>query len=339
MSLAVPASPTRRVLVPAAVDRTPPPLGVRVHEFSGRTMGTTWNVRVVAGAGLHRERLMRTIQGALDEVVAQMSTWDAGTDLCRFNQAASGTWQALPDAFFEVLACAREVAERSDGAFDPTAGALVDAWGFGPRARNGVPDEAHLARTRASAGWRRLDLDPARRAALQPGRAALDLSAIAKGFGVDLVARRLAALGVESHLIEVGGELRGSGVKPDGQPWWVQLEHPDAAQGGEPTLLALHGLSVATSGDYRRWFEQDGARYSHTIDPRDGRPIRHGLASVSVIHPQCMLADAWSTALNVLGPEAGPQLANRLGLAARFLVRRVDGFEEITSAAFDQFLQ
>ncbi len=339
MSLAVGARPTRRVLVPAAVDRTPPPLGAHVHAFSGRTMGTTWSVRLVAGMALRREPVLQAIQAALDEVVAQMSTWDAGTDLCRFNRAAAGTWQALPDAFFEVLACAREVAERSGGAFDPTAGALVDAWGFGPVARGAMPDDAALARARAPAGWRRLDLDPARRLALQPGRLALDLSAIAKGFGVDLVARRLAALGIASHLVEVGGELRGSGVKPDGQPWWVQLEHPGAGQVGEQTLLALHGLSVATSGDYRRWFEHDGARYSHTIDPRDGRPIRHGVASVTVIHPQCMLADAWSTALNVLGPADGPALANRLGLAARFLVRRADGFEERTSTAFEQLLQ
>ena len=339
MSLALESRSVRRVLLPASVDRTPPPLGARVHEFSGHTMGTTWNVRLVAGAQLRRERVLQAVQGTLDEVVAQMSTWDAGSDLCRFNRAAAGTWQSLPDAFFEVLSCAREVAERSDGAFDPTAGGLVDAWGFGPVARGAMPDDASLARVRGLAGWRRLDLDRVRRSALQPGRLALDLSAIAKGFGVDLAARRLAALGFESHLVEVGGELRGSGVKPDGQPWWVRLEHPHAGDGADQPLLALHGLSVATSGDYRRWFEHAGARYSHTIDPRDGLPIRHGLASVTVIHPQCMLADAWSTALNVLGPEAGPALANRLGLAARFLVRRGARFEERTSAAFDDLLR
>ena len=339
MSLDGADRPMRRVLVPAALSRTPPPLGAHLHEFSGRTMGTTWNVRLVAATRLGRAAVLQAIQGALDEVVTQMSTWDDGSDLCRFNRAAAGTWQPLPDAFFEVLAGAREVAERSDGAFDPTAGALVDAWGFGPVERRGMPGQALLAQARALAGWRRLDLDPARRSVLQPGRLALDLSAIAKGFGVDLVARRLDALGIESHLVEVGGELRGSGVKPDGQPWWVRLEHPAAEAEAVPTLLALHGLSVATSGDYRRWFEHAGERYSHTIDPRDGLPIRHGLASVTVIHPQCMLADAWSTALNVLGPHAGPALADRLGLAARFLARRGAGFEERTSAAFDHLLR
>ncbi len=332
------ARPTRRVLVPVSVDHAPPALGGRVHEFSGRTMGTSWSVRLVAAAELSRAPVLHAIQDALDEVVDQMSTWEPNTDLCRFNRAAPATWQALPDSFFEVLACARDVAEHSDGAFDPTAGALVDAWGFGPTAPQGVPDAAGVLQALAQAGWRRLELDPARRAAHQPGGLALDLSAIAKGFGVDLVARRLDARGIGSHLVEVGGELRGSGVKLDGQPWWVQLEHPDAAADEPQTLLALHGLSVATSGDYRRWFEHDGTRYSHTIDPRDGLPIRHGLASVTVIHPQCMLADAWSTALSVLGPVDGPALANRLGLAARFLVRHDTHLEERRSAAFDRLL-
>ena len=339
MSLALvpPPTPTRRVLLPAGISRTPPPLGARVHEFGGRTMGTTWSVRLVAGLHLHREPVSRAIQAALDEVVAQMSTWERGSDLCRFNRAAPGTWHALPAAFGEVLACALDVAARSGGAFDPTAGELVDAWGFGPVARAGLPDAPALALARARGGWRRLEL--AEGGVLQAGGVALDLSAIAKGFGVDLVARRLAALGLESHLVEVGGELRGTGVKPDGQPWWVQLEEPVDGPAAGVTLLALHGLSVATSGDYRRWFEHAGTRYSHTIDPRDGLPIRHGLASVTVIHADCMRADAWSTALNVLGLDQGLALANRSRLAARFLLRDGEAFVERRSAAFDALLR
>ena len=337
MSLARAPSPMRRVLLPATLAATPPPLGARVHEFGGLTMGTTWRVRLVAGLCLHREPVSRAIQAALDEVVAQMSTWERGSDLCRFNRAAPGTWHALPDAFCEVLSCALDVARHSGGAFDPTAGELVDAWGFGPIARAGLPDADALVQARTRGGWARLESADGR--LLQAGGLALDLSAIAKGFGVDLVARRLAALGFESHFVEVGGELRGTGMKPDGQPWWVRLEEPENAPAGGQTLLALHGLAIATSGDYRRWFEHDGVRYSHTIDPRDGRPIRHGLASVSVIHAECMLADAWSTALNVLGPDDGLALAQQRGLAARFVIRRGAAFDERTSAEFDRFLQ
>ena len=328
-----------RVLVPAAIDATPPALGGRIHEFVGETMGTTWRVHLVAAPTLRRVPVRLAIQSVLDAVVAQMSTWDPGSDLARFNRAAAGSWHALPEHFHAVLACAREVAEQSGGAFDPTAGALVDAWGFGPAPRQGVPDAATLSHARRTAGWRHLDIDPERRVLRQPGGLALDLSAIAKGFGVDLVARRLQALGIVHHLVEVGGELRGAGVKPGGRPWWVQLEQPDGDDSGERTLLALHGLSVATSGDYRRWFEHGGARYSHTIDPRDGRPIRHGLAAVTVIHADCMRADAWSTALTVLGPDAGAALADRLGLAARLLVRDGEGFVERRSAAFDALLE
>ncbi len=333
-------APPRRVLVPAHVDPTPPPLGGAVHELAGRTMGTTWRVRLVSGARLAREPVVAAIQGELDAVVAEMSTWEPGSDLCRFNAAPAQSWHALPARFFEVLEAALGVAHASAGAFDPTAGALVDAWGFGPTAgTRQPPDAATLAQALRRRGWERLALDGPARRALQPGGLALDFSAIAKGYGVDRVATRLHALGFASHLVEVGGELRGTGIKPDGQPWWVQLEHPEPALAPADTLLALHGLSVATSGDYRRWYEHDGARLSHTIDPRDGLPIRHGVASVSVIHAQCMLADAWSTALGVLGAGQGLALANRLGLAALFVVRRDGGFEDVASAAFEALLQ
>jgi thiamine biosynthesis lipoprotein len=333
-------APQRRVLVPAVVHAAPPPLAGAVHDFGGRTMGTTWQVRLVGAAQVTRAEVAAAIQAVLDEVVAQMSTWEPDSDLCCFNRAPAGEWRALPAPFFDVLATGLAVARASDGAFDPTAGALVDAWGFGPVARTQPrPDADALAHALRRGGWQRLLLDDTHRAALQPGGLALDLSAIAKGHAVDRVAARLGALGFASHLVEIGGELRGTGIKPDGQPWWVMLEHPDPTRQDTQTVLALHGLSVASSGDYRRWFEHDGVRFGHTIDPRDGLPIRHGLAAVTVVHAQCMLADAWSTALGVLGVDAGLALADRQGLAALFVVRRADGFEEHVSTAFDALLQ
>ncbi len=234
-----------------------------------------------------------------------------------------------------MLEFALEVAAASDGAYDPAAGAIVNRWGFGPRQRYDQPgfvapgpaEQALLRAPRAPLDWQ-----PASRRLRQPGAVALDLSAVAKGYGVDRLALYLQGLGLRHFLVEVGGELRGAGLKADGQPWWVMLEQPAAGADAPELVLALHGLAVATSGDYRRYFEADAQRVPHTIDPRTAAPIDNGLASVSVVHPSCMAADAWSTALTVLGPQAGLALAERQGLAARFLVRNGATFTQILSA-------
>jgi thiamine biosynthesis lipoprotein len=352
------SEPPRRVLVPLGLSRESPALGGVAHAFSGLTMGTTWSVRLIGSARLRRSAVQRAVQAELDAVVAQMSTWDRASDLCRFNRAAPGTRQVVPEAFFEVLARGIEVARSSGGAFDPTAGALVDAWGFGATPRPAgeafaPPTAVTLDAARRLGGWQRLRLDAEHRSVCQPGGLALDLSAIAKGHAVDRVAQCLAGLGFANHLVEVGGELRGSGSKADGSPWWVALESPESAsamaapatpesalaKAAPATLIALHDLSIATSGDYRRWFEHGGQRYSHTLDPRDGWPIRHRLASVTVVHADCMSADALSTAINVLGPEPGLDFAERHGLAARLLVRVGEGFMERMSTAFEAMLQ
>jgi thiamine biosynthesis lipoprotein len=183
-----------------------------------------------------------------------------------------------------------------------------------------------------------VELDRAGRRLLQPGGAVLDLSSIAKGYAVDRLARCLERRGLHHYLVEVGGELRGAGVKPDGHPWWVEIEGvPDA--GGAQAIVALHGLSIATSGDYRQYFTQNRRRVSHTLDPRTGWPIAHDVASVTVLAPTCMAADALSTVLTVLGPVAGLAFAERRALAARFLVRRAGALEEIHTPAWKALLQ
>jgi thiamine biosynthesis lipoprotein len=184
--------------------------------------------------------------------------------------------------------------------------------------------------------WKLLEVRPEQRAVLQPGNVHLDLSSIAKGYGVDQVARYLRGLGIASFLVEVGGELRGLGTKEDGQPWWVELEtKPMALSTNTPTnMVALHDLSIATSGDYLRCFEYQGQQYSHTIDPRSGYPIMHGLASVTVLHAQCMVADALATAMSVMGLEEGLRYANQLDVAALFLQRTANGLEEHMSLHF-----
>lgn len=292
-------------------------------ELRGRTMGTDWRVQL-CGELPPQSWLRQDLQQTLDRLDAQMSHWAPDSDLGVFNRRPAGTWQPVPGAFFDVLRRALETASASDGACDPTIGALVNLWGFGPAPkRDEPPTDDDIERARARCGWQRLELDEANRRVFQPGGVELDLSCIAKGYAVDAVAERLLALGLEHFLIEIGGELRGSGWKADGSPWWGELETPGGA--GERTLVALHGLSLATSGDYRQFFEQAGTRYAHTLDPRTGRPVAHAPASVSVLHSSCMQADVQATVLSVLGVDAGLAYADARGLAALFVLRQADG--------------
>jgi len=329
----------RRVLLPHQIASDAPPAGVSLRDYRGTSMGTSWSARVVQAAP---GDFQAGLQGQLDEVVAQMSHWEAGSDLGRFNRAPAGTWQQLPAAFYEVLAYALDVCRQSGGACDPCAGALVNLWGFGPVNRYDVPGFQSPTPQQAQAALpvQRVVLDPATRSALQPGGVQLDLSAIAKGYGVDCLARWLEAQGCHHYLVEVGGELRGAGVKPDGQPWWVALEQViDAPENDDGIVAALHGLAVATSGDYRRFYLNDARRYPHTIDPRSGAPIEHGIASVTVVAASCMACDAWSTALTVLGLDDGMALAEQRGIAARFVVRSAGGLQEYLSSHMRALLE
>ena len=332
----------RRVLLPLQLDdRTPPP-GAAVRELHGLSMGTSWSVRLVDSALAGRAGsadLQQGLQQQLDLVVAQMSHWQLESDLSRFNRAAPGSWQQLPAAFGEVLGFALQVSQLSGGAYDPCAGALVNAWGFGPWNRYDqpgfrAPDAATVRQLLSQRGH--VEFDISTRRVRQPGGVQLDLSSVAKGYAVDRLARYLDSQGIAHYLVEVGGELRGAGCKPDGQPWWVMLEQVDGADAAlhpAEMMLALHGLSVATSGDYRRFFHDGTVRYAHTIDPRTGMPLSNDLASVTVVHAQCMAADAWSTALTVLGIDAGMALAEQQGLAVRFVRRDGQAYQEYLSSA------
>ena len=321
----------------------PPAPNVPAQALHGQTMGTTWSVRFHTSARWDLHALHDAVQARLDRVVAQMSTWEADSDISRFNRADAGTWFPLPEDFANVLAAALDVAARSDGAFDPTVSPLVAAWGFGAHA--GVrahPSDAALAHARRSVGWKQLSFDQVAGRALQRGGITLDLSAIAKGYGVDLVASLLRQRGIESALVEVGGELYGYGRKVDGQPWRVLVESsPDEEadnEGLEPRVLVLDGVAVATSGDRWHAYERDGTRYSHTIDPRTGAPVHDVAAAVTVVAETAMHADAWATALTVMGTDAGLAHASALGLAARFLERTPEGLLERATPAFERHL-
>lgn len=313
-----------RLALPPAID----PEAVRGHDpaapvvaLAGATMGTGWRVLCALPGGVSRDAVRDVVEARLAALVAELSHWDADSLLSRFNRSAAGSWTALPVDFAAVMAVAMRVAEASGGAFDPAVGRLVDLWGFGPPGARPAPDEAALAEARRGSGWRRLAWDEAASRLRQSGGLALDLSGVAKGLAVDRVADALAGLGVRHALVEIGGELAGRGLRPDGDPWWVELEDPPGVS-LIPIRIALHQMAVATSGDYRR-----GA---HNLDPRTGRPAASGCGAVSVIADNAALADAWATALFVLGPGEGLAMAAAQGLAARFVGH--DGGEVLSPA-------
>jgi len=318
-----------------------PVTAATLRRLQGRTMGTTWSVVASLPPTASADALQQGIQAALDQVDGQMSTYKPESDLSRFNRAPAGSWQTLPPAFFAVLRHALQLAKDSDGAYDPTVGPLVNLWGFGPDQRPRQPPTAQaIAAARARVGWWKLQLDEPRRRVRQPGGVWLDLSAVAKGYGVDQVARYLQHQGVRAYLVEVGGELRAHGRKPGGSAWRVGIERPDAAAGAvadEGELIdtiTLDERAIATSGDYRHVFEDGGRYYSHHIDPRSGQPVPHEVASVSVLADTCMAADPLGTTLSVMGAARGMAWARARGLAVLMVVRTPQGFEQRLSPAF-----
>lgn len=313
----------------------PPPAPL---DLSGSTMGTTYSVRLdVEGVSAEeRARLAGTIQERLDEVDGLMSTYDPDSELSRFNASTSTDPFPLSGPTLEVLEVAQAVSEASGGALDVTVGPLVEAWGFGasgqpPREPSPEVLQALLRRV----GYRGLTLQPADGTATKawPDLTA-DLSAVAKGYAADRVAEALVDLGYPRFLVEVGGELRAGSPKSDGTAWRVAIERPDAAARTVQQVIGLVDLSVATSGDYRNFYELEGVEYAHFIDPRTGRPARHSGASVSVVHPSAAVADAWATALSVLGVREGMEVAEREGLAALFITREGGGFASSATSDF-----
>lgn len=316
---AAPASPT--LAAPQRLRRADPDT---LHSLHGTSMGTHWRVRVGNPQFLPLQTLRSAIEDVLASVVRHMSHWQADSTLAQFNRAPADTWHALPADLSTVLHAGLHWAQASGGAFDPTVGALVAAWGFGPHApahpADWRPASPHaIAQAQACSGWQRLHYHP-ERGWRQHGGLQLDLSGIAKGYAVDAVLLRLHALGLGNALVEIGGELRGSGQRPDGQPWRVAIAPVPAAVGpapdAPPSAITLRDCAIATSGSLYHRHQWQGRSYSHTLDPRTGAPIAHALASVTVLHAECLHADALATLLTVLGPEAGWEFAEQHGIAA-----------------------
>ncbi|NLS90654.1 MAG: FAD:protein FMN transferase [Planctomycetaceae bacterium] len=306
--------------------------------FSGATMGTTYSVKVAGlSTAANRDRLAAEIQGQLDRINRLMSTYDPDSELSRFNASDSGQWFPVSPETARVVAEAIRVGDLSGGALDVTVGPIVDLWSFGPEARpQGVlPTGEEITAAMSTVGYTRLEVRHDPPALRKPSPACrVDLSSLAKGFAVDQVVERLEELGIDRYMVEVGGEIRTAGLNSSGNPWQIAVELPTTEGRGIQRVVPLDGRAMATSGDYRNYFEQDGVRFCHIIDPRAGRPVSHRLASVSVLADNCMRADALATALFVLGPEEGLQLAAEHSIPALFLVRTDRGFAEYPISHF-----
>lgn len=313
------------------VTLSPFPASVRRFALNGSTMGTRYAAIFFAAADIDHSGVHVALQGAVDVVDQQMSTWKADSDVSRLNAAGVGEWVDLPRALIDVLSVAMEIGRVSNGAFDIGVGDLVNAWGFGPRGRQPNIDEAGMLATRSRrAAMDLIEIDHAKGRARKSGPVDVDLSGIAKGFGVDQLARCLDGLGIGDYLVSIDGEMRARGRKPEGTPWIVAVEKPDTSARDIARLVELSDVAIATSGDYRHWMTDDGQTLSHTMDPRTGRPLVSAVASVTVVAEECVFADAWATAFMVLGDIEGPRLAEALGLDALFIVRERDGFREIS---------
>lgn len=313
-----------------------------VVKLEGATMGTSYSVLVLGDElGARRAELEAGLGEVLAAVDAEMSTWRKDSELSRFNAQESTAAFPVSAHTAAVTRRALEVGHQTRGAYDVTLDPLVQLWGFGSNGerRTTPPTDEEIADARRHVGLDKVTVGGEQLTKVDP-KVRVDLSSCAKGHGVDRLSDWLTEFGCANHFVEIGGEVRARGQKGSGAPWRVGIERPSDTPGRSGHLtVPLVDRAIATSGDYRRAFRQDGQRFSHLIDPRTGRPITHGVASVSVIAETCEAADAWATALSILGPEEGLRLAEDSGLATLMLVRTEDGFAEHRTTAFRKYLE
>jgi len=310
--------------------------------IAGTTMGTSYHIKLSPGAGqkIDPTSIKQKVDARLTTIDNEMSTYKELSDVSRISRAVTDTWEPVADETMIVLTTAEEISRISDGAFDVTVGQLVNLWGFGPALNlEDMPDRREIEQLLAAVGYQQLELQ------VHPpmvkksnANVTVDLSAIAKGYAVDAIAKLLLDEQLSNFLVEIGGEIITHGYKEHNKPWVIGIESPQANQRSIRKRLYLQDVAMATSGDYRNYFERDGVRYSHTIDPATGYPIKHTLASVTVIEDSCMRADALATAIMVMGPEKGLTFANRHQLAIFMLVKQNDKFIEMHSNAFTPYL-
>ncbi|GAC19025.1 FAD:protein FMN transferase [Paraglaciecola arctica] len=314
------------------------PATVQETHLTGPTMGTTYNVKFVPINGLDEKNIKHQIDQLLIEINQLMSTYINDSELSQFNQWNSTEPFTMSPQTIEVLNEAKRLGDMSSGLLDVTIGPLINLWGFGPQSRpEKIPSDELIQATQQLVGLDKLTIGPTWASKTIPNLY-VDLSTIAKGYAVDQVAELLQTHKIQNFLVEIGGEMRISGLKASGIPWKIAIEKPQAQQRAVQEIISIGDNAVATSGDYRIYYEQDGIRYSHLINPNTGYPITHNVVSATVIHPSSMTADGLATALIVMGKDKALALATKYDIAVILITKEKDGFNEYTSARFEQLV-
>lgn len=310
-------------------------------QIDGLTMGTTYSVQLhEIPTGMQAAGLQTQLELRLANIIQQMSTYEETSDISRFNQQQSNDWYSVSPEFVTLVAIAEKLSRDTQGAFDITIGPLVELWGFGSRITAHRPTDTQIQAMLEQVGHGRLEWrqEPSG-IRKQIGELQIDLSALAKGYGVDVLSDYLSDIGVQDYLVEIGGELRASGVNLEGQSWQIGVQQPDSDQSQAVVVVTLNDQAIATSGDYLNFYIEDGQRYSHIIDPRSGYPTKHQTTSVTVVAANTAVADAWATALLVMGENEGLVLANKHSIAAIFMTRQTNNdLSLVISAEMQQFL-
>ncbi len=323
------------LLCAACGERAALPIASEIH---GITMGTRYSIHINAPE-LPRDKhaLHQAINTLLAALNHTLSTYIEDSELMQLNNNVSRDWVRLSPALYTVIETAQHISRLSHGSFDITVGPMINLWGFGRQPQQQIPDQALLERIKPRAGYTLLELDQDR-LAIRRGRADMfiDLSAIAKGYAVDRIAEWLDEQHIDNYLVEIGGEIRAKGRNHRGVAWQIGIEKPHSDSRAVQRVIRLENMAMATSGDYRNFFTFQGRRYSHAIDPKTAQPVNHNLVSVTVLHPSCMLADAFATAILIAGPTQGMQLAEQHNLSALLISTSADGFIERESSAWQQ---
>ncbi|MDB4001378.1 FAD:protein FMN transferase [Oceanospirillaceae bacterium] len=315
----------------------------KIEAITGLSMGTSYTVKWVQRVDQKSQissDIARGVAIELERIEASMSTYMDASDLSGFNGASAGQWHSVPAEMATLVAQSLELSEQTNGAFDITVGPIVNLWGFGPAPMPvNSPSQAALDALRPLIGYQSLKVQIQPPVMLKSTDSTIDLSAIAKGYGVDAVARWLDSKGLDDYLVEVGGELRAKGFKPDGTPWRIAIETPSIDAKQIYQVINVSNIAVATSGNYRNYYELDGVRYAHTLDPHTLRPVTHNLASVTVMDASAARADALATALMVMGSEKGIIWATMHQVPAYFIMKQLDGFAAQSTANFTDYLE